>query len=538
MHESVYSEVTGEMIREAALKTKGAGGLSGVDANGFKRLLACKSFKKSSANLCDAVAAMTRRLCTEYVDPLTIEPLLANRLIPLDKGEGQVRPIGVGEVIRRIVAKSVTKVTKEDVLEASGSLQLCTGHKGGSEAGIHAVHNLFEADDTDAVSLIDATNAFNSLNRATALHNIRILCPALATYAINTYRVPARLFVTGGKELSSAEGTTQGDPLAMSFYAISLQPLIMRLSGCSNAKQCWFADDATGVGLIEELKEWWDVLNDVGPAIGYLPNAKKCWLITKPDKEETARKVFAGTAVNVSSQGQRHLGAALGSREYFEDYVNGKVEEWVSEVAKLSEFAATEPQASYAAFTFGLKHRWTYFLRTLQDIEDLLIPLERTVADMLIPSITGHTCTREERDLLALPVRMGGLGLINPSQVATFEYESSVKVTKPLVQQIVSQHQTLPDLAETRTLQHSARKEKDDCLNEKLEEVKRSLPVKTNRAVELAVEKGASSWLNVFPMKDMDFTLTKCEFRDAVTCIMIGQSLNVHLFVCAAPTSL
>ena len=24
----------------------------------------------------------------------------------------------------------------------------------------------------------------------------------------------------------------------------------------SNAKQCWFADDATGVGLIEELKEW------------------------------------------------------------------------------------------------------------------------------------------------------------------------------------------------------------------------------------------------------------------------------------------
>ena len=269
--------------------------------------------------------------------------------------------------------------------------------------------------------------------------------------------------------------------------------------------------------LIEELKEWRDVLNDVGPTIGYLPNAKKCWLITKPDKEETARKVFAGTSVNVSSQGQRHLGAVLGSREYFEDYVNGKVEEWVSRVAKLSDFAATELQASYAAFTFGLKHRWTYFLRTLQDIEDLLIPLERAVADMLIPSITGHTCTREERDLLALPVRMGGFGFINPSQVATFEYEASVKVTKPLVQQIVSKHQTLPDLAETRTLQHSARKEKDDCLNEKLEEVKRSLPAKANRTVEFAVEKGASSWLNVFPMKDMDFTLNnKREFRDAV----------------------
>ena len=160
VHELVYSEVTGEMIREAALRTKGAGGPSGVDANGFKRLLACKSFMKSSANLCDTVAAMPRRLCTEYVDPLTIEPLLANRLIPLDKGEGQVRPIGVGEVIRRIVAKCVTKVTKEDVLEASGSLQLCVGHKSGSEAGIHAVHNLFEADDTDVIYFLYVFHEF------------------------------------------------------------------------------------------------------------------------------------------------------------------------------------------------------------------------------------------------------------------------------------------------------------------------------------------------------------------------------------------
>ena len=42
---------------------------------------------------------MTRNLCTEYLDSHTIEPLLANRLILFDKGAGQVRPIGVGEVV-------------------------------------------------------------------------------------------------------------------------------------------------------------------------------------------------------------------------------------------------------------------------------------------------------------------------------------------------------------------------------------------------------------------------------------------------------
>ena len=50
-------------------------------------------------------------------------------------------------------------------------------------------------DNSDAVLLIDASNAFNSLNRAAALHNIRVLCPSIATYAINTDREPARLFI-------------------------------------------------------------------------------------------------------------------------------------------------------------------------------------------------------------------------------------------------------------------------------------------------------------------------------------------------------
>ena len=66
----------------------------------------------------------------------------------------------------------------------------------------------------------------------------------------------------------------------------------------------------------------------------------------------------------------------------------------MGQVTKLAEFALSQPQACYAAFTYGLKHRWTYFLRTLPDLEDLLAPLERAIADVLIPSIKGHYCTQ------------------------------------------------------------------------------------------------------------------------------------------------
>ena len=74
----------------------------------------------------------------------------------------------------------------------------------------------------------------------------------------------------------------------------------------------------------------------------------------------------------------------------------------------------SQPQASYAAFTFGLRHRWTYFLRTLPDIAELLEPLERAINEVLMPAVTYHTVTKVESDLLGLPLRMDGLGFTDP----------------------------------------------------------------------------------------------------------------------------
>ena len=101
--------------------------------------------------------------------------------------------------------------------------------------------------------------------------------------------------------------------------------------------------------------------------------------------------MFAETGINITNEGRKHLGTALRSRSYLEQYVGGKVEDWVGEVTRLAEFARSQPQASYAAFTFGLRRRWMYFMRTLPDIENLLQPLERAISDVLMPLIIGLT---------------------------------------------------------------------------------------------------------------------------------------------------
>ena len=226
--------------------------------------------------------------------------------------------------------------------------------------------------------------------------------------------------------------------------------------------------------------------------------------------------IINNNAINITSEGHKHLGAVLGSRSFLEEYVGEKVEDWVHQVSKLAEFALSQPQASYAAFTFGLRHRWTYSLRTLPDITDLLAPLERAITEVLIPAITDHQVSTDERSLLALPVRMGGLGLANPSESSSLEYEVSVTVTEPLVQRIVAQNHQPPDVADMRSaISHTGAK-KNEFLKGKEETVKNSLSPRSLRAAELASEKGASSWLTVIPIKDQGYDLNKREFRDAV----------------------
>ena len=79
-HPALFEQLTGD-LRSAALRIEGAAGSSGLDTMQWRRL--CASFRKSSRNLCDAVATFAHRLATNYVDPVGLAAYVACRLVPL-----------------------------------------------------------------------------------------------------------------------------------------------------------------------------------------------------------------------------------------------------------------------------------------------------------------------------------------------------------------------------------------------------------------------------------------------------------------------
>ena len=134
------------------------------------------------------------------------------------------------------------------------------------------------------------------------------------------------------------------------------------------------------------------------------------------------------------------MGVALGANSSTKAYVSSKVEGWIAEIMRLSAIASTQSHAAYAAFTHGFSGHWTYISRTIPDIQDLHLPLENAIHRHFITAVTKRLVSSKiERELLALPVRLGGMGINNPTKESTYAFEASERITAPLVVLILAQ---------------------------------------------------------------------------------------------------
>ena len=134
-------------------------------------------------------------------------------------------------------------------------MQLSGSQDAGVEAAISAIRDIFI---DDAVHLIHAENAFNSINRKVMLHHLKFICPIIVIYIINCCATPSRLHIVVGGEILSGEGTTHGNPTAMGAYALGILPLIKFLLKEVDAKEVAFADDFSVAGSLNSIKGYWE----------------------------------------------------------------------------------------------------------------------------------------------------------------------------------------------------------------------------------------------------------------------------------------
>ena len=166
---------------------------------------------------------------------------------------------------------------------------------------------------------------------------------------------------------------------------------------------------------------------------------------------------------------------------------------------------------------FGFKHKFTFFLRTVPDI-DYLLPIEETLRSRFIPAITGgHICSDAERALLALPVKFGGLGLQNLSEVANTELLNSKEITRELYENVIKQNKDFQiDSEKTKTIKIESKGGKISNYKNKLQELRNSMNEKMKRCNDISNETGSSNWLSVILMRKFNYVLNKQQFWDSI----------------------
>ena len=162
--------------------------------------------------------------------------------------------------------------------------------------------------------------------------------------------------------------------------------------------------------------------------------------------------------------------------------------------------------------------------RTTPSISHQFEALDMLINASFLPTLTDQTPTNNLlRNLLSLPIREGGLGLVEPSKVASYHYQNSVKAISLLVS--ISTHKSSTSILEAHdtmmALKQDVCKSNHTAVRDKFDDIYKQLTTSLKKRVDIASENGASSWLTALPIQKHGNALHKQAFVDAI-CFRYG----------------
>ena len=209
--------------------------------------------------------------------------LCGAKLINLKKPGSKmaVRPIAVGESLRRLVGKTVmASPAVQDAVTNMLPLQLGVAVEGACETTTIAMQhwvNEHRADRYWAVLQVDLTNAFNSIDRRSMLAEVATRAPKLSALEQYCYRSHSHLFLQNGHPLISQQGVQQGDPLGPLFFSLTWHKVVETMP-TDLRMHLWYLDDGHLVGTPECLQRCLDHITGHGASMGVKLNPGKCKL--------------------------------------------------------------------------------------------------------------------------------------------------------------------------------------------------------------------------------------------------------------------
>ncbi|CAE8626199.1 unnamed protein product, partial [Polarella glacialis] len=365
--------------------------------------------------------------------PICLAPAIAGAALhAIAKGEGDVRPIAVGETLRRLASRCLCASTKEDATQYLRPLQAGVACPLGTEAAFRAVDQYARrhANSSTKVALkIDFANAFNTAGRETFLRACNLHAPSAARWSWRCYSQPTTLYY-GDTVLQSSAGVQQGDNLGPLLFSLALQPVLLRLKahyGASNKNLdllVAYLDDVVLAGDADIVAEALGVLQEACSTIGLLLDLSKCEVIP------TAGLASAADLSIFPASSKRTAQHCL-------DYTRSKRVDTIKEsLTELSDLGEGHCAYKILATCMG-SCKVMYSMRTARpdwahDAFAEFDCLVRTAFENIIGAPLSNTALQQS----VLSSSKGGLGLRSAATLAPAAYVASVCSTWDLCRDI------------------------------------------------------------------------------------------------------
>ena len=439
-----------------------AGGGTGLTPAHIKELARMPE-ANDVTGLVPALAQLVTLMAKGHV-PARVSPwFLGAPLTPLRKRDGGVRPIAVGETLRRLVASWLMHKVSAKAAALLQPHQVGVATKSGAEAAVHAVRAMADELGTRSefgLLQIDWQNAFNLVSRSAFLHQVDVHLPELAPWAHLCYGPGRHAHLwTSRFQLASVRGVQQGDPLGPLLFALALHPVIAELRKCIDHWQReadavsttddrslllgFYIDDGFIVARHHVLQRAHAYLDGQCARAAGLQLGSKCelWWPTQPPPAERARY---STRIRINATGGTSLlGAHIGTHEHTRAQFTSAVRTLAPLMQRLGELRDAHVAFSLLRACFGVC-RVNYALRaTPADSTDEGAHIFDDLTAGALRRLSMAPITDEALAEMRLPVKLDsldephfGIGLTSATDVAPAAYLASVCATRAIASRL------------------------------------------------------------------------------------------------------
>lgn len=421
-----------------------AAGPSGLRPEHLKNALNTSAHRDEVA---EQLQNLVNLLAKGHAPAAVAEYFAGASLVALPKKGGGLRPVAVGETLRRLVGKCLCHEIAGVARERLAPLQVGVAVPGGAEAAVHASRQWWTRNLGDRQKVfvkLDLSNAFNTLDRQAMLQVIHEEFPCLAPWADWCYQCPSLLHL-GKKKIRSECGVQQGDPLGPLFFSLALQRCTEEaLRRTDNAQEdidfkVFYLDDGTLAGdwraVASLLRSMVALLSEIGLELSTGPG--KCEVVpTGGEDSDVDLGAFPPGFRLRTDRSFELLGAPVGNATFCRQHTQQRVAAAAETLAAIGALPSAQVAlhllrqcASFCKLGYSARVvPPTAHVAALQAMDEAV--------RICLEELSGSSLTDSSWRQAQLKLRHGGLGLRSAEKHAAAAYVASRAACATLCRQL------------------------------------------------------------------------------------------------------